>query len=406
LQNSRLSHHVRRARVPALLLMLLAVLALSPPGAAAQPPDEDCDQSEPIVCLTLPDTGVALPAAPAIAAPQIVPPSPTPRPCALGPLAAAPDTPVSPAIVAPPQPPSLPPPWASVCPEREVIARVNTYNAVYTRAARTLSVDELPRVAEGDALAMLRGYIATLRNRGAYLTLRMNDIRLTGLAIYPGSCPPASTVCPAYDAAFVGPSPFGLTARVTTDERWTYEERSRSSGAVISRGQDHVQNLYELRRRDGTWYVFRNEIAPADQPPPWGDVGPGYPPIYPPAPPTPPYPPLPPAPPSDGIVSARVTSDRSSYSTGETITATVTNTGTVQISGGGGYRCGLIGLEISGVAGWTPAPGGAEVCTLIAQLLNPGESRTEMFRAPAPGTYRLAVRAAGATFTSAPFTVK
>ena len=407
MQSTRLSLYVRRAALPAVLLMVLSVMAQLPPGAAAQPPDEDCDQSEPIVCITLPDTGVAQPATPAIVAPQIVPPPLISRPCVLDPLAAAPDTPVSPAIVAPPPPPALPPPGAGLCPERQVIARVNTYNAVYTRAARTLSVDELSRVAEGDALAMLRGYIATLRNRGTYLTLRMNDIRLTGLSVDPGICTPGLP-CLANSAAVTAPPPFGLTARVTTDERWTYEERSRSSGAILSRGQDHVQNLYELRLRDGTWLVFRNEIAPADQPPPWGDVSPGYPPIYPPAPmpPTPPYPPLPPAPPSDGIVSATVTSDRSSYATGETITATVTNTGSVQISGGGGYRCGLIGLEISGVAGWTPAPGGAEVCTLIALLLNPGESRTEMFRAPAPGTYRLVVRASGGTFTSASFTVR
>jgi hypothetical protein len=408
-----MSHHLRRASLPAALLAVVSIVAFSPSGAGAQPPPADeCDQSEPIVCIVLPSAGVAQPAAPAIAAPQIVPPvppAPRPWPCVLDPLAAGPGTPVAPAIVAPQPPPALIPPGAPVCPERDVVARVNTYNAVYTRAARTLNVDELPRVAEGDALAMLRGYIATLRNRGTYLTLRMNDITLTGLSVDPGTCPPTwPTVCPAYDTAIIGPPTFGLTARVTTVERWTYEERSRSNGAVVARDQQSVQNLYELRLRDGAWFVFRNEIAPAGQPPPWGRIDPGYPPVYPPipAPPYPPPPSLPPAPPSDGTVSARLSTDRSSYNVGDAITATVTNTGTAQISGGGGYRCGLIGLEISGVAGWTPAPGGAQICTLIALLLNPGESRTETFPAPAPGTYRLVLRASGSTFTSTPFTVK
>jgi hypothetical protein len=194
---ARLSQYLRRAGLPAAILAVVSVLALAPPSAGAQPPpDEECDQSEPIACLMLPDTGVAQPGAPAIAPPQTAPSlvpllPPIPRPCLpLDPLAtAAPDTGVVPAIVAP-QPPALIPPGAPVCPERQVIARVNTYNAVYTLAARTLSVDELPRVAEGDALAMLRGYVATLRNRGSYLTLRMNDITLTGILVGSGDCYP------------------------------------------------------------------------------------------------------------------------------------------------------------------------------------------------------------------------
>jgi hypothetical protein len=87
-----------------------------------------------------------------------------------------------------------------------------------------------------------------------------------------------------------------------------------------------------------------------------------------------------------------VAPDRTSYRTGETITATVRNNTRTTVSGGGGYRCGLVDLQVSTASGWQPAPGSAEVCTLQALLLPPGQTRTESFAAPEPGTYRLLVR--------------
>jgi hypothetical protein len=88
-----------------------------------------------------------------------------------------------------------------------------------------------------------------------------------------------------------------------------------------------------------------------------------------------------------------VTTDRSDYWTGETITARIVNGTGSTLTGGGGYACGLVQVERLGPLGWEKADGGAQVCTLIATLLRPGETRTERLPAPpVPGTYRLAVR--------------
>jgi hypothetical protein len=47
----------------------------------------------------------------------------------------------------------------------------------------------------------------------------------------------------------------------------------------------------------------------------------------------------------------------------------------------------------TGMDVFQPAPGGADVCTAIAILLKPGESRTETFTLSQPGRYRVIVRA-------------
>ena len=113
------------------------------------------------------------------------------------------------------------------------------------------------------------------------------------------------------------------------------------------------------------------------------------------------------------VVSAAVTTDRSVYRAGQAVAATVANTGTTTLYGGGGVGCGLVQVEVdlTGAGGWAPVLGGDQVCPAVAIVLHPGERRTETLTArPAPGRYRLVVRVTAEsggsrTFYSAPFTV-
>lgn len=91
-----------------------------------------------------------------------------------------------------------------------------------------------------------------------------------------------------------------------------------------------------------------------------------------------------------------VTSDRTEYAPGATIAASVTNNTGEIAYGGGGYACGVVGLEVWNGSEWSKAPGGAEVCTAIALGVRPGETRMESFAAPATvGWYRLIANLTG-----------
>ena len=342
---------LRAAGALALLLAVFAAALSSPRSAAAQSPEDGCDPSEPIACIPLPDgEGEPEPDAPtaSIAAPR-APQPPAPCPPVFGGAAR---------IAAPVPPPA--------CDRRGVVATVNRANVLYARALRTLETRELPEVWAGGALEMVRGYVAYLRQSGLYATPELRSITMEELQVSGGR------------------------ATVRTLENWLYQERSRFTGRVTYQDNQWVANLYELELRGRNWFVVRNEtwIVPAPLPPP----------PPPPPPPSPPciaiYPPPPgceqPLPP---VTLATLAPDRPTYRFGETIAATITNIGTLTITGGSGYRCGLIDLEYRTADGWVRAPGAAEVCPLIGQLLRPGESRTERFRAiSSAGWYRLAAR--------------
>jgi hypothetical protein len=345
-----------RVRLAALLLALglLTAVAVAPRPAAAQTPDSGCDPEEDVACIPLPEE----PAAPATAQapePNVAAPLPV-RPCLPAPMSVDEG-----AAIALPQTPI--PPTPLPCGTRDVIATINTANALYARALRTWNTADLSLVWRGEALNQIEGYVAVLRSSGHYATPSLRSISLTDLRV-------------ASDRA-----------RAVTVENWLYQERTRLSGSVVYEENQWVENLYELRRIADRWYVVRNEVRAVSGPP------------------------LPPPPvPAPGPLT--VTADRSDYAVGEAVTARITNQTGETVTGGGGYRCGFVQVERLGPLGWEPAPGGAEICPLIARLLRPGETAMETVPAgPIPGTYRLLVRGStesGQTLTasSAPYTVR
>ena len=367
-----------------LAALLLSAAIASRPVAAQSPPDDGCNPDEPVACIPLPDEEEPEPPAeqpsgapaPATASPRVPqPPLPCPAFAAAEPGVAAPSRPAPP-----------------LCDRRAVVATVNRANALYARALRTLNTSELPSAWSGQALAQVEGWVVTLRDSGRYATPELRSIALEELRVSGGN------------------------AHVRTLENWLYEERTRLSGQVLLRENQWVVNLYDLRLERGGWRVVRNDVytVPAPLPPPPPSVPE---PTPPPVPPSPPpciliYPPPPGCEPSSlGDLSLEVTTDQSVYRPGETVTATVTNTGSVAAVGGGGYVCGLVAVEVARGSGWERAPGGAEICTAIGIVLRPGESRTEQFSAGGPGVYRLRVsvtadRGGGrATVYSEPYSV-
>jgi hypothetical protein len=274
---------------------------------------------------------------------------------------------------------AAPVPPAPACDRRAVIATVNRANVLYARALRTLDTRELPQVWADGALEMVRGFVVYLRNSGLYATPELRSITLEELRVSGGR------------------------ATVRTLENWLYQERSRFNGQITYQANQWVANVYELELRGRGWVVYFNSAqeVPAPLPPP-----PPPPPciaIYPP-PPGCEQPPLPP------FFHATISADRPAYRVGETIVGTITNISTMNVYGGGGYRCGMLDLEYEEWWGWAPAPGGAEVCPAIAHVLEPNESRQEWFTAPGrPGRYRLSARLSSdvgsETFYSAEFSV-
>jgi hypothetical protein len=349
------SHHQRGARgLPLLLALVMALGALmlaARPATAQTPTEEGCDPEEPIACLALPDEVTA--DGPAIAAPR-APQPPVPCPPA---VFAEPDT-----RIAAPQPPS------GRCDDRAVVATINYANLLYAHAFRTLDTRELPNAWRGEALNQVRGYVAQLRSAGRYATPELRSISLEGLRIDRSS------------------------AHVRTLENWLYQERDRLSGRIDLQENQWVINEYGLERQGGAWFVVRNEVftAPAPLPPPPTPRPPSMPCIliYPPPPGCEPGQPQP-------EPAVTVSTDRGQYRLGDTITATVTNTGTETIYGGGGVVCGLVAVEHFARDRWERVPI-ATICPAIAIGLGPGESRTETFDAgPFAGRYRLAVSVSG-----------
>jgi len=335
-----------------LLAALAAVSLMARPAGAQEPAEDGCDPSEQIACLPLPEEAAGSEGSsdgdgPAITAPRIpAPPAPCP-PVVFG---------GADARIAAPVPPS------DRCDQRGVIATVNYANVLYARALRLLNVDELPNAWTGDALAEVRGYVATLRASGRYATPELRSISLEELKTD------------------------GTRARVRTLENWLYQERALLTGRVLLEENQWVINDYALERRGGSWFVSRNDVTltPAPLPPPPPSMPCIL--IFPPPPGCEPGQPAP----STGVA---VGTDRQDYRIGETITATVTNTGTETVYGGGGYVCGLVRMGILVLDRWQQAPGSAEICPAIAIGLAAGEFRKETFEVSYPGRYRLAVEA-------------
>jgi hypothetical protein len=363
----------RRTRGVVALILAAFTLALAlagPAGVGAQsPPADGCDPSDPVACIPLPEQeGTSDQPAPQIAAP--LPPGP-PACAPVSVRSTAPET-----SIATPLPPG--------CPVQDVVATMNRANVLWARAVRTLDPMGLPEVWAGPALDGVRTYVEQLRRAGQYVTPELRAIVLTGLQTD------------------------GRRAHLTTTEVWFQQLRWWPSGGVVVEDLQRVSNLYELERRAGRWVVVRNEVRPGGTPIP-----------LPPLPAPPPCIAIFPPPPGCGgtdapAASVTVTADKEIYRPGEPVVATVTNTGSTTLSGGGGYACGLVEVAVAVGEGdlYRPAPGGAEVCTAIAQLLRPGESRTETFSFDQPGRYRLIVRltaegspAGQVVVASDPFTV-
>jgi hypothetical protein len=350
-------HGLRLTRAPLLIVIALAALLafalMARPAGAQEPTEDGCDPDEQVACLPLPEETAAggEAGAPSIAAPRV--PAP-PVPCPPVVFAEAE------ARIAAPAPPS------NRCDQRAVIATVNYANLLYARALRSLDTRELPNAWTGEALAEVRGFVASLRASGRYATPELRSISLESLRIDGGR------------------------AHVRTLENWLYQERALLTGRVLLQENQWVLNEWDLVRRGGAWFVSRNDVTlvPAPLPPP-------------PAPPSPPciliFPPPPgcePGQPAPSLELA-VSANRDQYRLGETIVATVTNTGSETVFGGGGYACGLVRMEIDLLDRWVPAPGAAEICPAIAIGLSPGESRTETFTTRFVGRYRLVVQATG-----------
>lgn len=336
-----------------LLTALTLTLTLSGPGTArAQDSSDICDPSEPVACIPIPEQ----PVEPGANTPSIgAPIPPVPGPC----------TPI--AVQAPSAGTGIAVPLPPGCPVGDVITTMNRANLLWARAVRTLDPSVLDEVWAGAARQSVRDYVAQLRAAGQYLAPELRAITLTGIQNN------------------------GRRARLTTVETWYMELRWWPSGPVILADRQRVANLYELEWGQSGWKVVRNEVHPVDNQLP-----------LPPLPPGPPSPPciaiFPPPPGCEGsespASSVTVTADKEIYLPGETVVATVTNTGNTVLAGGSGYGCGLVevGYAPGGGDMYTPAPGGAEVCPAIAILLKPGESRTETFTFTELGQYRLIVR--------------
>ncbi len=251
-----------------------------------------------------------------------------PRPCP--PAPAVPDG-VDSAAPAVPLPPPCPP-------ARELAAAVNRANTAFVRAFRTLDPRALSVAWGGAALSELEAQIALLRAAGHYATPRLLSISLVDMGLSGG------------------------TARVRTVEHWLYQERWLGTDELALEQEQWVENRYTLARRaPGDWVVLLDVITPISTPAPG--------------------------------VALRLTTDRDGYTVGEPVTGTVTNEGTVTVAAGGGYACGLFRIEWFGPDGWqrAPVPEPLFPCPAIAQIIRPGESRSQTLPgAPRPGIYRLA----------------
>lgn len=273
-----------------------------------------------------------------------------PRPCPPT-SAVAPDV-IERAAPAIPLPPRCPP-------AHELAAAVNRANLAFVRAFRTLDPRVLSIAWGGEAFAELQGQIALLRAAGRYATPRLLSIRLVDMAWS------------------------GSTAQVRTVEHWLYQERWLGTGELALEQDQWVENRYTLARRmPGDWIVVRDVITLIAAPTP---------------------------------VALRVTTDRDGYAVGDLVTATVINEGTVAVAAGGGYACGLFHIEWFGPDGWqrAPVPEPLLPCLAIAQIIRPGESRSQTLPgAPRPGIYRLAfpystaVGEGGGVVYSAPYLVR
>lgn len=312
-----------------LFAALLGVLARAPAGPArAQSPD--CDPSEQITCLEIPDDtggGTMDPGGPSTATAPVLEPAPCPLP-------------VDAAVATP----------LRACRRSEVAAAINRANAAYVRALRTIDPTVLRGPWSGEALRQFEEIVAGLRAAGRYAT-------------------PALLAISAEDVRYVvqdSTRPV-LGAQVRTLEHWIYQERARGSGNLLVSLDEWVRNDYTLELRAGGWTVVRDVLTLTD-------------------PPSPPRP----------AVSASVSTDRVEYEAGASIGVTIVNDGATGISHGlTGYACGPVTVERLAENGtWSavPNPPTFAACTLIARLLNPGESESASVGALRNGVYRVVFR--------------
>ncbi len=314
-------------RAGELALAVLVFTLLAVRPAPARAQEGVCDPDEVGACLELPIE------APGEAGDGRTQPSPAaplpPRPCPPT-SAVAPDV-IERAAPAIPLPPRCPP-------AQELAAAVNRANLAFVRAFRTLDPRVLSIAWGGEAFAELQGQIALLRAAGRYATPRLLSIRLVDMAWS------------------------GSTAQVRTVEHWLYQERWLGTGELALEQDQWVENRYTLARRmPGDWIVVRDVITLINAP--------------------------------ASPVVLRVTTDRDEYAVGDLVTGTVSNEGAVAVTAGGGYACGPFRIEWFGPEGWqrAPVPEPLLPCSAIAQIVRPGESRTQTLPgAPGPGIYRLA----------------
>lgn len=323
---------VRRFSLLLLPAFALLVFAIHAPAVRADE-DNGCDPTVEVACIELPPAPAEGDDAPATA-------SGDPRPSIAAPL---PPLPCPPSYLAPADAagPAITIPLPRECPIRDVVAAINRANVVYVTALSTWDAAALGTLWGGRARADLEAQIRELRRRGAYATPKM--LRIVPLEV----------------------SPSGASARVRTLEHWIYQERARLTGHVLYEDDQWVENFYGMRLTSNGWQVVTNSVTLAE----------------------PPHLPAP-------VMSIRVTTDRSYYRDGDNVVARVMNTGSVRVYAAGGYNCGLVRVEQFTDTGWRPAPmPDTAICTLVAEVINPGESRTHTLLAGVgPGVYRLVFR--------------
>lgn len=318
-----------RARGVSLAALAFMLVLLMVRAAPARAQEDVCDPDEVGACLALPAEEPEAPSTGGGSPAAPLPAVPLPRSCPVQPTA-APDTAegVAPAIPLPPRCP----------PARELVAAVNRANLTFVRAVRDLDPRVLRSAWSGEALAELEDQVALLRAAGRYATPRLLSIGLADMGWGGG------------------------TAQVRTVEHWLYQERWLGTDELALEQDQWVENRYTLTRRaSGDWIVVRDVITLI-------------------------------AAPRTGVV-LRLTTDQGQYNVGDRVTGTLSNEGTAAVGARGGYSCGLFRIEWFGPGGWqrAPVPEPALPCVAIAQIIRPGESRSERLPGtPQPGLYRLA----------------
>jgi hypothetical protein len=338
------------ARAASLTALVLVLVLLTARATPVRAQEDGCDPDEVGACLELPAEEPAAPGAEGDGRERAAPAVSPPRPCPPPVATAEGPSEGAPAIPVPPRCP----------PAHELVAAVNRANLAFVRAFRSLDARPLRVAWGGTALAELEGQVALLRAAGRYATPRLLSIGLADMGWSGGS------------------------AQVRTVEHWLYQERWLGTGEPALEQDQWVENRYTLvRRGPSDWIVVRVVVTLINVPVP--------------------------------SVALNLSTDRAEYAVGDLVTGTLSNEGTVPVEAGGGFACGLFRIEWFGPEGWqrAPVPEPALPCLAIAQIIRPGESRSQTLPgAPFAGLFRLAFHyrvvetgAAGVVY-SAPYLVR